>query len=215
MVSILSALPDGKLAAGTIARAATELMLARPDALSDVLDDEALRVAYEVIEDTFASEPLSLASLYDALSFLRVSVWAARNFGERFDGSIGIWCLAVAALTSLASSDGSYDKQTGTCAFGANDQPAESLVTASWQGLKDSSFATFISAVPSGDRYSLVMSQFYTSPNVDWRSLGFALVEITRNPMVRVLLNDWRSTRPTPDMTIQPWRISVTRLWRP
>ncbi|RDX46958.1 hypothetical protein OH76DRAFT_1558032 [Lentinus brumalis] len=177
---------------------ATELMLAHPDALSDVLNDEALRVAYEVIEDTLDCGPLSLAFLYDVLRFLRVSLWAARNSGERFDGqvaesllillpfsrskSIGIRCLVVAALTSLASSDGPLDTQTGTCAFGSNDQPAESLATASWQGLKDSPFATFISAVPSGDRYHLVMSQFCTSPNVDWRSLGFALVEIIEEP---------------------------------
>lgn len=55
--------------------------------------------------------------------------------------------------------------QAGTCPLGAMEQRA----TASWQGLNDSPFATFLAAFPSGDRYRSVMAQF-------------ALVEIIKEP---------------------------------
>ncbi|KAI0697338.1 hypothetical protein C8T65DRAFT_743250 [Cerioporus squamosus] len=235
LVVILSEVPEQNLVGGTVAQAASEVILASLNAVQEALADDVVRIAHEVMEDELRRDPPPLPQLHGIFRFLRLSLWAAHNAGIRFEGLIaeqlpillavsrskcaGIRSLAVAALTSLVPSDGPFDRymvtQARACPLGANEHPNGFRANVSWQGPDESPFEAFLATSPTTDTYRAVMARFYAGHDgaTDWRSLAFALVEIIEDPDSLSALG--LETNPNIRApTSQLWKISLTCLWR-
>ncbi|RPD56409.1 hypothetical protein L226DRAFT_615473 [Lentinus tigrinus ALCF2SS1-7] len=203
MRSILSKLPDDDCGLRAIIQATSHLILSSPEGtLEHPLGSDGFRIAYETIEGALVRDPPRLSLLPDIFQCLRLTLWAARDGGEEYEGLmmeilpallaftrsrlVSIRSLAVTALLSLAPAHGPFDgckiaqaeRTVPSCSV--NDElprclPASAKV---WRNLVDSPFATFLAGVPTNEAYRGVMAQLYLGALTNWRSLAFALVEL-------------------------------------